>query len=964
MDPITKLHPQVPRLLEQYPELSNLNGSADLAAHIGKTLGVQALSGIKGITELPHGAEAAAKAISDYQEKYAPDRPSDAAIKTIQHVAPLFRAAAASPVGQYAHQLGQAYGEGSRHLSDLAGKYLGPSAAGVVGAVADAAPMAITPEGLLGKGAADAAKLAYTTAIEPASAATAPWLKAAEYPDHAIAVTARDPQTGELLSRQALVKRGNTLQSIRMDTRPDVQGKGIGSDLLQKAVSHAHDNGMDFASDTQVSVPAMKTYMKHQGSFEINPAHDEINDDADGMVAKSANGQPMVTIRKPALADDATVDEVPGPSLAKGGEIGTVAGGLADLIDRYAPVAQRDVRAITGGNESVSANAPKALQGLPSKATVPGHGTLDVGPHQPARDAAAAYMKAAGLPYNPPSLYSTVDPQRASKIAQAFDVMQHNPEDPATSASYDAMIKETLAQYQHIKDTGLKVDFISPDAHHHGPSAGGGDPYAASPRLAAEDVKNNNHMWVFPTTGGFGSDATDVSGNPLLRDSGETISGQPATVNDIFRVVHDYFGHVKEGVGFRANGEENAWKQHASMYSDLARPAMTTETRGQNSWVNFGPHGETNRTASSPNTVFAPQKTGLLPPEFSETDPEMNFLHMSNLSDPSVTLDPAYYGTGLKGREAKRGGPKVTSLYPADIATKDIETGLQGKTPYRVTVPSSAMYNANTDPLGLKEGASYNGALDFSAFEDAIKGAGYHGYHVPDAEGLLRGQGRLFGKTPAARLSDAPPPGEQADLSAGFAAGGEVGTALGGLGELIAKYAPDTDAMTLKLPGEAQAISDVVKDKGGITYNPTTGDVHQEGYALPTHGHRSAVTDEAPTAADIHDYMMQHQDAFDEDPHASLHVVSVDNGQHLMSVVHHEPDFESAMAKARTASLPGVNDISSGENFSTTPAVPDSLETDSMSPHPQDVSDYQQSYNSRPSTPWTPGRQTVMILVK
>ena len=49
------------------------------------------------------------------------------------------------------------------------------------------------------------------------------------------------------------------------------------------------------------------------------------------------------------------------------------------------------------------------------------------------------------------------------------------------------------------------------------------------------------------------------------------------------------------------------------MYSDLARPAMTNETRGQNSWVNYGPYGDKNRTADAEHTVFAPQKIGLLP---------------------------------------------------------------------------------------------------------------------------------------------------------------------------------------------------------------------------------------------------------------------------------------------------------------------------------------------------------------
>ena len=45
---------------------------------------------------------------------------------------------------------------------------------------------------------------------------------------------------------------------------------------------------------------------------------------------------------------------------------------------------------------------------------------------------------------------------------------------------------------------------------------------------------------------------------------------------------------------------------------------MTTETRGQNSWLNYGPHGEANRTASSAETIFAPQKVGLMPEWASE----------------------------------------------------------------------------------------------------------------------------------------------------------------------------------------------------------------------------------------------------------------------------------------------------------------------------------------------------------
>lgn len=221
-----------------------------------------------------------------------------------------------------------------------------------------------------------------------------------------------------------------------------------------------------------------------------------------------------------------------------------------------------------------------------------------------AQNAAITYMHLAGLPYTPPVLEAKVDVARAKRIAEAYEAMKHDPENPEVKAAYAAMVAETNAQWQVIKATGLKVEFIKP---------GQEDPYAKSPRMAIDDVSQNNHLWVFPTDQGFGSDSTDVSGNPLLAPTGETVGGRETVANDIFRIVHDYFGHVKDGNGFRANGEENAWRSHASMYSPLARRAMTTETRGQNSWVNYGPHGEANRVASSEDTHFAPQKTGLLP---------------------------------------------------------------------------------------------------------------------------------------------------------------------------------------------------------------------------------------------------------------------------------------------------------------------------------------------------------------
>jgi GNAT superfamily N-acetyltransferase len=87
----------------------------------------------------------------------------------------------------------------------------------------------------------------------------------------------------------------------------------------------------------------------------------------------------------------------------------------------------------------------------------------------------------------------------------------------------------------------------------------------------------------------------------------------PVVANDLFRAVHDAFGHGLEGASFRARGEENAWQAHVRLFTGPAIAAITSETRGQNSWLNYGPHGERNRTAKLEDTVFSTQKTGLMP---------------------------------------------------------------------------------------------------------------------------------------------------------------------------------------------------------------------------------------------------------------------------------------------------------------------------------------------------------------
>lgn len=225
------------------------------------------------------------------------------------------------------------------------------------------------------------------------------------------------------------------------------------------------------------------------------------------------------------------------------------------------------------------------------------------------RNLAAQYAKEQGFEYQPMQRRYSVNQDRAKKIAAAYHDMPHTPDDPQVKEAYDALINETMNQWKAIQQSGLKVTPIQP---------GQENPYKNS-KDVHKDIRENNHLYYFPTDQGFGSGEQGGFNHPMLRQTDAEIGGKPAVANDIFRIVHDYFGHGKEGTGFGPKGEENAWHAHRRMYSPAAQKALTTETRGQNSWVNFGPHGEANR-ANPANTIYADQKAGLLPDWAMEYD--------------------------------------------------------------------------------------------------------------------------------------------------------------------------------------------------------------------------------------------------------------------------------------------------------------------------------------------------------
>lgn len=236
-----------------------------------------------------------------------------------------------------------------------------------------------------------------------------------------------------------------------------------------------------------------------------------------------------------------------------------------------------------------------------------------------------AYQISKNLPTEKGQPIYSLDIEYSKKIADAYEAMANNPTDPEVQASYEAMANETMEQFYAIQNAGYTIEIFE----------GKGEPYANSQEMI-DDVRDNKHQYILSTENDFGTTPiTDQqrSENPLLRDSGEKdVNGKNLVINDIFRYVHDFFGHTMRGNSFGPVGEENAWDVHARMYTPLARRAMTAETRGQNSWVNFGPHmrnedGSIKKKGdpgflSSTQRPFAEQKSGILPEEFSQLPEE------------------------------------------------------------------------------------------------------------------------------------------------------------------------------------------------------------------------------------------------------------------------------------------------------------------------------------------------------
>jgi hypothetical protein len=217
---------------------------------------------------------------------------------------------------------------------------------------------------------------------------------------------------------------------------------------------------------------------------------------------------------------------------------------------------------------------------------------------------ANTYLAAHGLSSHPEELIETPpDYTLATAIAEVYDSASHSPHNSSVRESYLAFRSEVCEQYRHLLKSGFTVE----------PWLAAGQPYpdgqSETPsQLMAEDARSG-HLFIY-LGGDFPPD------HLLVEESGLKVAGYRLTFNDVLRAVHDYFGHALYSNGFGKLGEELAWRVHSRMFTAAAVPALATETRGQNCWVNFGPFAHLDPR----ERPYAVQKNFILPEQYRTTE--------------------------------------------------------------------------------------------------------------------------------------------------------------------------------------------------------------------------------------------------------------------------------------------------------------------------------------------------------
>jgi hypothetical protein len=328
-------------------------------------------------------------------------------------------------------------------------------------------------------------------------------------------------------------------------------------------------------------------------------------------------------------------------------------------------------------------------------------------------------------------------------------------------AAYEQLGKENAQQLDRMLNQGMNLSYHKGDLN-----------YAGSPQML-EDALINKHLYTY------------AGGEPHeILNKIDPYTG--LNQNQVFRAVHDYYGHGTTGASFGPKGEELAFGAHSQVYSPLAKMAAATETRGQNSFVNYsGINAELQKqmiplkirqeqlaragqdtsvidaklAELGAQTQYAQQKAFLLPPEMIDVNYKggvPDYLkpylqpnnptaatgyHFSNVPDLTQT-NVTKYGSGIKGSEADRLKMADALRNRTYFYTNPInkEAGLG---PNQYSADINNLYDLTVDPDQLVQTAKnynqYQGILDKNAMTNAYERmsnqAGYEGILTP--EGII-----------------------------------------------------------------------------------------------------------------------------------------------------------------------------------------------------------------------------------
>jgi hypothetical protein len=161
-----------------------------------------------------------------------------------------------------------------------------------------------------------------------------------------------------------------------------------------------------------------------------------------------------------------------------------------------------------------------------------------------------------------------LDPAYGLLVANGYEKLKHNPNDPRVKKAYNIFVKETLEQARKLQKQGIKFQ---------------SEEYKDANAMF-KDVEENKHLLYRPSD----NDYKGVEDHPMFQLTNiRNTNGDRMRVNDVFRAIHDINGHEKSKSQFTPKGELNSYVEHKKLYSKDATRALFTETQGQGLWVNF-----------------------------------------------------------------------------------------------------------------------------------------------------------------------------------------------------------------------------------------------------------------------------------------------------------------------------------------------------------------------------------------